>query len=176
MKYWIVIILLIFVILNSPVTAQNKYIIKIATYAPGKSLWMKTMRKLSADILKKTDGKLKIIFYPDVIFKNDKRAIGYMKSGKLHGAALTGVGLGMIEPQLRIFEIPFLFSNHQELQKAEKKLSNILSKQLEKKDYILLGRCDQGFAYMMSDRKITTAGDLKKATIWVCAKTQIIME
>src|SRR4030042_1325788 len=60
--------------------------------------------------------------YPGGIQGDETVVLRKVRSQQLHGGGLTGVGLGQIEPSLRILEAPFLMRSEDELRVVHEKL------------------------------------------------------
>lgn len=174
-------ILLVFALLftNSISFAQKKHEIRFASIAPKNTTPDKIINKLNDEIIERSNGRLKLRIFPgtqgdesEIITKMNPRL------GRLHAAGLTGRGLGVILPLIRVLEIPFLFENYDEVDYVEDfenydevdyvidKLYNRFEQEFEKKGYVLLGWAEVGFVYMFSKDKIETREDLKKAKMW----------
>jgi len=141
--------------------------IKFATLAPEGSTWMQVMRELDAELQKKTAGEIKFKIYPGGISGDEKDVVKKIRINQLHAAGFTGVGLGEIAPELRVFDAPWLFSKEDQVAYARRKVSPQLQGALNKAGYILLGWTDLGFVYIFSKNKISGPSDIKKTKIWV---------
>ena len=147
--------------------AQETFVIKIATVAPEGSVWMKVMNKLKKTLERKSNGRIKLKFYPGGVLGDDKVVINKMKLGQVQAAGLTGVGLGSLVPEVRIMEAPFQFDSYRQYDCVLKKLRSRFEKALEDKGFVVLGWADQGFVYLMSKKKIDSAQAMKGTTPWV---------
>jgi TRAP-type transport system periplasmic protein len=90
-----------------------------------------------------------------------------MRIGQLHGVGFAGVGLGEVLPEVRIFDVPFLFRTDQEIDKVYNQLDEYFALEYDKKGYILLGWIPVGWVHMFSTRKIESVSDLVKSKPWV---------
>ena len=154
------------VLLVGPALSQD-YEISVATVAPDGSLWMKEMHKLDEKLREKTDGHVRLKFYPGGVAGDDKTVIEKIKGGQFAAAGLTGVGLGEIVPAFRVMEIPFTFRTYKETDYVMRKLSKWFKKKFEAKGFKVLGWTDQGFVYILSTVKIESVADMKAAKPWV---------
>ena len=62
-------------------------------------------------------------------------------------AVFSGVGLGVLLPEIRILESPLLFSDYSELDHVKEALFDRFARGFEKKGYVLLGFAEAGFVY-----------------------------
>jgi TRAP-type C4-dicarboxylate transport system substrate-binding protein len=89
--------------------------IKIATLAPEGTSWMKVMNEMSKEVKEKTGGEVKLKFYAGGVMGDEGDVIRKVKFGQLHGGGFTGRGLGEINSDERILELPNLFKNDKEV-------------------------------------------------------------
>ena len=78
--------------------------LKIATLAPEGSAWMNLFHKWQAKVEQRSEGRIKVKFYSGGVMGDEKDVIRKMKAGQLSGAAITGIGLAMINPEVRALE------------------------------------------------------------------------
>jgi len=150
-----------------PVAASGATTIKIATVAPEGSTWMNLMDELEESVKEKTDGRVKLRFYPGGIQGDESVVLRKMLTGQLHGAGLTGVGLGEITPELRVLELPLMFRNQEEVAGVHEQLDPVFEKFLAEKGYSLLGWSEVGFVYLFSKKPVRNGDDLKKLKVWL---------
>lgn len=141
--------------------------IKIATLAPDGSTWMKIMRDLDTQIRTETQNAVGLRFYPGGIQGGEDVVLRKIRLGQLHGAGLTGVGLGSIAPSLRVLELPFLFRSEDEVQAVHEKLDAHFEQELREGGYELLGWSEVGFIYLYSKDPIATPAALQSAKVWL---------
>lgn len=159
--------LILVITVGSASSALAATTIKIATVAPDGSTWMKLMDELKANVKEKTDGRVKLRFYPGGIQGDENVVLRKMMTGQLHGAGLTGVGLGELASELRVLELPLLFSTQEEVETVHAKLDPEFEKILAKKGYTLLGWAEVGFIYLFSKKPVRNGEDLKRLKVWL---------
>ncbi len=140
---------------------------KIATLAPDGTTWMKEMRAGAEAVEKQTQGRVKFKFYPGGIMGNDASVLRKMRIGQLHGAAITGNSLSEIYPDAQLYSLPLQFRSYAEVDYVREKMDPILRKGLEDAGMVPIGFTEGGFAYLFSQRSVTTQDELKKCKIWI---------
>ena len=140
--------------------------IKMALLVPEGSTWMNLMHEWDKELQAKTAGRVKFQFYSGGAMGDERDVVRKMQIGQLHAAGLTGQGSGMILPEIRVMEIPFLFETHAQVEQARKALSQTIAQDFEKKGYVLLGWAENGFVYIFSKKPIATRADMKKQKMW----------
>jgi TRAP-type transport system periplasmic protein len=147
--------------------ADKKHVIKFATLAPEGSSWMKSMHKLSDNIIKATDGNVAFRFYPGGVSGDEKDVIRKIRIGQLHGAGFTGVGLGQILPEVRVLDLPFLFDSDEEIEHVYAKMDAYFKGLYEQKGYVLLGWVPVGWVHFFSQQPIRSVDDLRQSKPWI---------
>ncbi|MBU1700397.1 MAG: TRAP transporter substrate-binding protein DctP [Candidatus Eisenbacteria bacterium] len=141
--------------------------IKIATVAPEGSTWMNLMNDLSTKVKEDTDGRVKLRFYPGGIQGDETLVLRKIWTKQLQGAGLTGVGLGEMAPELRVMELPLLFSTQEDVKRVHKKMDPEFEKILAEKGFTLLGWSEVGFIYLFSKTPVRNDKDLKRLKVWL---------
>jgi TRAP-type C4-dicarboxylate transport system substrate-binding protein len=142
-------------------------VFKIATIAPEGSTWMKLMHELDTRVREETGGQVGFRFYPGGQQGSDLDAMRKIRSGQIQGAGLTGVGLGEIEPSLRIMELPFLFRSTEEIAVAHRTLDPVFEQRLTQRGFHLLGWAEVGFVYLFSQQPVRSIADLRAQKAWL---------
>ena len=140
--------------------------IKIATLAPEGSPWIRTFQTIDAEVREKTDNQIGIKVYPGGVLGDEKDMLRKMHIGQIHGAALTSAGLSAIYGELDVFQIPFLFESHHEVDYVIDEMDAFFQKGFEENGQILLGWSEGGFVRLMSTAPVATMDDLRKLKVW----------
>jgi TRAP-type C4-dicarboxylate transport system substrate-binding protein len=90
-----------------------------------------------------------------------------MRLGQMSGAAITAVGLGLIQPDVRVLEIPFLFHDESELDLVRNALAADFHKKFEDRGYELLAWGDVGPVRLLTNVPLRDKSDLQKIKMWV---------
>lgn len=146
--------------------AEN-VVIKTATVAPEGSVWLKLMRKMNADVVKMTEGRVSFKFFGGNVLGDDKMVLEKIKYGQVQAAAFTGVGLGEIVSATRLMELPFMFETYKQVDCVLKELLPDFKTRMRAKGFELIGWADQGFVYMLSKKAIQSAADMVGTKCWV---------
>src|SRR5262245_16025608 len=132
-------LLLAAALLVVPGLARAQQTIKMATLAPDGSSWTKLFREWAERVEKRTGGQVKVKLYAGGVAGDERDAVRKMKLGQLNGAAITGIGLGLIQPEVRVLDLPFLLKGYDELDYVRTTLDGELRKKFEEKGFVLLG-------------------------------------
>lgn len=160
-----VVLLLILIIV--PCSVRGKVVLKVGTIVPEKSGWMKGVYEVNKFIEEKTNGELKVVWYTSGVLGDEPEIIKKMDAGEIDGAGLSGLGLGIIASDVRIFELPFLFNSYKEIDYIRDRFKSYVVKIFQDKGYKFLGWVDQGFIYFFSKHKITTFQEISRKKGWI---------
>ena len=163
-------ILITCILMLSPASSSAEtLVIKLATLAPEGSSYIATFNSIDKEVREKTDEQVRFKFYPGGVLGDEKDMLRKMYIGQIHGAALTSAGLSAIFDEMDVFQIPFLFQSHDEVDHVLKEMDAFFRKGFEKNDYVLLGWSEGGFVHLMSTRPVATLADLRKVKVWTWA-------
>ncbi len=141
--------------------------LRIATIAPQGTTLYTELENAAKDIQTRTGGKVTVKLFGGAVLGEDKELVGKMRFGEIDGAALTGVGLGMIEPEIRALELPFLFENTTQVDKVYGAMEPYFVKKFADKGFQLLGWSEVGFIKIFSNKPIREKKDLAGMKMWM---------
>jgi TRAP-type transport system periplasmic protein len=147
---------------------------RIATLAPDGSSWVKVLSRGAQEIEQATDGRIKIRYFTGGVQGDEKDAVRKMEIGQLDGAALTSVGLSLIDESIRVLELPRLFESEAELDYVRDKMWPTFRRRFAQKGYHLGDPGDVGFIYLYSNTPINSEADLKTIRMWRWTEDQIV--
>lgn len=148
--------------------------LRIATLAPSGSPWMTTLDKASAEIKQKTAGRVTLKYFPGGQQGDERDFVRKIKAGSLDGAAVTAIGLSMIDESIRVLELPTLFKTVEEVDYVADKMWPYFQKKFEKKGFRLNDRGEVGWAYFLSKDKVQSLADLKGQKLWQWGDDQLV--
>lgn len=148
--------------------------IRLATLAPSGSPWMAVLDKAADEIKTKTDGRVTLKYFEGGQQGDERDFVRKIKLGQLDGAAVTSIGLAMIDESIRVLEVPMLFSSAEEVDYVADKMWPSFQKRFEKKGFKLNDRGEVGWVYFLSKTKIESLADLKGQKIWQWGDDQLV--
>ncbi len=160
-------VLIALVVAAGPVSEIGAQTLKIATMAPDGTVWMKKMRQAGADIMKKTEGRVKFKFYPGGVMGSDKSVLRKIRIGQLHGGAITSGALAQIHPDSQLYGLPLLFRSYKEVDYVRDRMDEQMVKALEPRGYVAFGVAESGLAYLMSRQPVLSIQNLREQKVWV---------
>ncbi|OGQ08173.1 MAG: hypothetical protein A3G32_08515 [Deltaproteobacteria bacterium RIFCSPLOWO2_12_FULL_40_28] len=171
MKSFIFILLVVFSFVSQTVAAAPcatpAKTLKLATLAPEGTGMYKGLVAVQTKIKAQTQGCVDVQLYGGGSAGDEKDVVRKMRIGQLHGAALTGVGLGQIEPEIRVLELPFLFKDYAKVDSTYGQLKPYFEQKLNEKGFQLLGWAEVGFVQIFSNKPIKSRADLSGMKMWM---------
>lgn len=141
--------------------------LKLALVAPEGSTWAKVMDEWNKELIQKTNGALKLKIYFGGVLGDEKDVIRKMQIGQVHIGGFTGLGLGIVNPSVRVLELPMLFNSYEEADYVTRQIQPRLETGFEKKGFVLLGWAETGFVNIFSNRPIGKREDMDGMKMWM---------
>lgn len=147
--------------------AQEYYLIKMATVAPEGSSWMKEFRLFEKEMAELTHNQLRFKVYPNAVQGGEKDVLRKMQLGQIDAGSFTGVGLGTLVPEVRVFDLPFLFRNSAEVDYVATALLPQFQEKFGAKGYYLGGWAEVGFVYLFTRNPVAQLSDFRNVKMWL---------
>ncbi len=141
--------------------------IKVAAVTPEGSAWVKVLRAMAGEVKAQTQGAVTFTIYAGGVSGDEADVLRKMQVNRIHAAGFSGVGLGIILPQIRVLEAPLLFKNANEIDAVREELFDYFAAQFDKKGYVLLGFVEGGWVYLFSKQNLSDEKGFKSANMWV---------
>jgi len=141
--------------------------LKFATLAPAGTTWMKEMKSGADKVKQRTDGRVKLKFYPGGVMGNDQSVHRKIKIGQLHGGAFTQAGLGQANNSIQAMGLPMLFRSLDEVDYVRERMDPVLKQEMESSGFVLLGISEGGFARILSKQPMQDLEALRSSKVWV---------
>jgi TRAP-type C4-dicarboxylate transport system substrate-binding protein len=125
---------------------SSAYKIKLGTLAPKQSSWGKVFESWKRTVKTKTEGKCEIDWSYG---KDEGSMIADMKSGNLHGGALTATGLSKIYGGVVALQMPGLVQTWAQLDAVRNTTKGTFDKAFDDAGYKILGWGDVGIGHVM---------------------------
>ena len=149
-------------------------VIKLAVVMPEGSTWTTTIHEFAKAVKSQTDGQVQFKVYAGGISGDESDVLRKMQANRIQAAGFSGVGLGMVLPEIRILEAPLLFNNYAELDFVKEQLFNDFAERFASKGYVLLGFAEAGFVYVFAVNAINTDHGLKGMKMWVWKGDRVV--
>jgi TRAP-type C4-dicarboxylate transport system substrate-binding protein len=148
-------------------TEAHALTLKLATLAPDGTTWMAEMRKGTNEITQRTNGRVKLKFYPGGVMGNDQSVMRKIRVGQLQGGAFPIGSLKEVFTDTQVYGLPFLFRSYEEVDFVRQRVDPLIRQGIERNGFVVLGISEGGFAYMMCKKPLKKVEDLKGQKVWL---------
>lgn len=124
--------------------------LKIGTLAPPDSPWGQVFKVWKRAVSERSQGAIDLQFFWNGQQGDDRAMVGKMRTGQLDGATLAGAGLGEIDRQVLVLQLPGLFRDWNKLDAARSDMRAGFDASFERQGFKVLGWGDVGRAHSMS--------------------------
>ena len=161
---------------NTPTKAEAAYTLRIASLAPAGSSWMKILNAWNTTLQEKTDGKVKMRFYPGGSQGDERDFVRKMRVGQLDGGVVTMTGMSMLVPAMNVLTLPGFLDTYEELDRVRDKMATEFEGMFSKEGMRLVGWGDAGKTRLFSVQPIKRPSDIKSMRPWVWKDDPIFVE
>jgi TRAP-type C4-dicarboxylate transport system substrate-binding protein len=155
---------LLSLLFSAGVTAKT---LKFATLAPAGTTWMKEIKVGADKVKQRTEGRVKLKFYPGGVMGNDRSVHRKIRIGQLHGGVFTPSGLAQSNSSIQALGLPMLFHSFDEVDYVRERIDPVLKQEMESSGFVLLGISDSGFARILSKQPMQDLESLRNSRVWV---------
>jgi TRAP-type C4-dicarboxylate transport system substrate-binding protein len=118
---------------------------------------------------KATDRKWRLQISAGGTAGDEAAVVKKMRIKQYQAAALTGVGLSEIVPEIMTMQLPMLIRTDEELDYVRDKLAARFEAQLKKEHFILLNWGEAGWAHFFGKNRVVSLSDMRKAKLFCWA-------
>ena len=161
---------------TASVAAADTVELRMATLAPTGSRWEKTLSDGGTKVADGTESRVTVKYFADGGQGDEVDYIRKINAGQLDGAAVTTTGLAMIDPSIKVLELPMMFTDVKEMDYVRKKMWKHFQKKFEKKGFLLGEPGDVGPIYFLSKNKVESLADLKNQKVWRWGDDDVVKE
>ncbi len=147
--------------------ALSAQTIKVGSLAPVGSSWDTTLKKIAAEWMRLSGGKVRLVIYPGGIVGDEPDMIRKMRIGQLQAAAMTALGIGRIYAPVLSLGFPLLVRSDEEIDLLLERMGPRLEAGIEKAGYKVVAWSTSGWIYYYSREPVSKPADLKKQKLWM---------
>ncbi len=161
---------------TTTIRAEEAYTLRIASLVPEGSSWMKVLNAWNKTLAERTDGRLKLRFYPGGSQGDERDFVRKMRVGQLDGGVVTMTGMSLLVPAMNVLVLPGLLDTYEELDRVREKMAPKFEGMFEKEGFKLVGWGDAGKTRLFSVKPIKRPSDIKAMRPWVWKDDPIFVE
>jgi TRAP-type C4-dicarboxylate transport system substrate-binding protein len=150
--------------------------VKIGTLAPKGSPWHEVLQDLSEEWKEASEGRYQFRIYPGGVAGDEPDMVRKMRIGQLHAAALSGIGLHRITPEIQALQIPMMYRNNGELDYVREKVAPRLEVAFSERGFKVLAWGDVGWVRFFSRRPVVHPDEMKPLKLFTSAGDTVVAE
>jgi TRAP-type C4-dicarboxylate transport system substrate-binding protein len=141
--------------------------LKIGTLAPDGSPWVESLRQVAWQWEKISGGQVRLKIYAGGVAGEEQDMIRKLRIGQLQGAALTQLGLGLLEPDILAISIPFLVRDEGELDHLLEASRSRYAGMFARRGYLLAALPKAGWVHFFAREAVVRPRDLRRLKLAV---------
>jgi TRAP-type C4-dicarboxylate transport system substrate-binding protein len=149
-----------------PAEAAATKEIKVALITPEGSTWTNALYKLARVVEQQTGGEVVFRVYAGGVSGDELDVLRKMRANRIQAAGFSGVGLGVILPEIRVLEAPLLFRSYAEVDRVKSRLFDRFAAGFAENGFVLLGFAEAGFVYFFARPPMTGSDGLDPLKMW----------
>ncbi len=159
--------------LSVPLSALT---LKIATLAPDGSPWVEALRQVAWQWDRVSAGRVRLKIYAGGVAGEEADMVRKLRIGQLQGAALTQLGLGLLEPDILTISIPFLVRDEGELDHLLEASRGRYAEQFAGRGYLLAALPKAGWVHFFARQPVVRPDDLRRLKLAVPGDDPLFVE
>lgn len=149
-------------------SAQAKTVLKLGHIAEPVHPYGQGATKFAELVTQKSGGEIVVEVFPSSQLGSQKDLVEGLVFGTVDMALVGTAVLGQFQPQISIFDLPFLFANRDHAYKSLDSVGMKIGKQLEPKGIKLLGYMENGIRHLTNNvRPVNTPEEMKDLKVRV---------
>jgi TRAP-type C4-dicarboxylate transport system substrate-binding protein len=143
--------------------------IRLGTLAPQGTSYHRILQEMGERWRAATNGQVQLTVYAGTM-GSEAELVRRMRLGQLQAAALTGVGIGEIDPAVSALqEVPMLFRTLDEFEYVRTRLEPVLARRLGERGYVVLFWGDAGWVRFFARRPAVRPDEFRRLKVFVTA-------
>lgn len=153
----------------------DQVVLNVCTSVPRESPWGQVLRAWAKAVNKKTNEQVDINFFWNSSQGDEPAQMALVKTGQSDGAVVTAVGLGIVDPNVNVLQMPGLYADWAQLDAARAQLTGRFEKKFDEAGLVLVGWGDVGLDRLMTHGyPAASPDDLKGKRVWVWKQDQVL--
>lgn len=141
--------------------------VKIATLAPEGSPWVDGLRRVAGEWERVSGGRVELKIYAGGVAGEEPDMIRKLRIGQLQGAALTQLGLGLLEPDILAVSVPFLVRDERELDHLLAATRPHYAELFARRGFRLAALAKGGWVHFFAREAVVRPADLRRLKLAV---------
>ena len=149
-------------LLSSAAGGGDTIVLRLATTAPEGSPWADACQQLTSGIEKASKGQVRMKLFRSGLLGEELETAQQLQAGTLDLYAGSSSSLVEALPELGVLEMPFLFADLAEVDRALVRVLPSLGKAVAQRGFRIVGSTDVGFRHVGSKTPVQSLTDLRR--------------
>lgn len=155
-------IVLMLVFICSPLFAQRKITVRLASLVPENTAWGSAINRLAAEWSRITNGEVEVIVFHNGTAGGEQEVLRKLRMDQIQAAVLTSLGMSSMAPQVMTLSYPFLIRNDTELNTVMNVVKPELDVLMQQSGYVTLAWANAGWVNIFSKTPVFVPADLRR--------------
>ncbi|MDR0584788.1 MAG: TRAP transporter substrate-binding protein DctP [Treponema sp.] len=149
----------------SPLFAQRKITIKLASLVPENTPWGMVINRMSTEWSQATGGEVELAVYHNGVAGDETEVLRKLRMNQIQAAVFTSIGLNSVTPEILTLSYPFLIRTDQELNAVLGKLKPELDAKMQQNGFVTLAWARAGWIKVFSRSPVYVPSDMRKLKV-----------
>jgi len=146
----------------SPLFAQQRMNIKLASLVPENTAWGQAINKMASEWSRVTNGQITVTVYHGGTAGDEAQTMALLKSNQIQAAVFTSMGLSQVTPELMALSYPFLIRNDAEMEEVLRRIRPDLDARMQRNGFVTLAWARAGWIKFFTRTPIAIPDDLRR--------------
>jgi len=158
----------------SPLYAQRKITIRLASLVPENTPWGAAINRMAADWSKTTNGEVQVIVFHNATAGDEPEVLRKLKMNDIQAAVFTSIGISSLMPEVMAVSYPFLIRNDAELNEVMGKIRPELDTKIQQNGFVTLAWAQAGWIKIFSKTPVYVPSDLRKLKLGTGSEEEML--
>lgn len=149
----------------SPLFAQRRITIKLASMVPENTPWGEAINRLSSEWSQATNGEVELVVYHNGVAGDEAEVLRKLRMNQIQAAVFTSIGLNSVTPEIMTLSYPFLIRSDAELNAVLGKLKSELDAKMQQNGFVTLAWARAGWIKIFSRSPVYVPNDMRKLKV-----------
>ena len=149
----------------SPLFAQRKITIKLASLVPENTPWGAAINRMATEWSQATGGEVELVVYHNGVAGDEAEVLRKLRMNQIQAAVFTSIGLNSVTPEILTLSYPFLIRTDPELNEVLGRLKPELDAKMRQNGFVTLAWARAGWIRVFSRSPVYVPNDMRKLKV-----------
>jgi TRAP-type C4-dicarboxylate transport system substrate-binding protein len=154
--------LLVLLLSVSPLFAQRKITIRLASIVPENTPWGAAINRMAADWARITNGEVEVIVFHNSTAGDEAEVLRKLRLNQIQAAVFSSSGMNSIIPEVMAISYPFLIRDNEELDFVLSRIKPELDARMQQNGFVTLAWAKAGWVRFFSKAPVFVPDDMRR--------------